>query len=132
MRAKILELHQKGQSADEISKTLSVEFGKSACSKSTIYYWIRKAKVGITDVSDAPRAGRPLDEELIVKVQTILEEEPFASINYIARTLDSNKATIYRYVTEHLGRVYKHARWVPHLLTDEQKNEKSKRMRSAL
>ena len=28
---------------------------------------------------------------------------------------------IYRYVTNQLGRVYKHAKWVPHLLSNDQK-----------
>ena len=58
------------------------------------------------------------------QVEKALNEEPYSSINYLATTLSSNKATIYRYVTVYLNRVYKHSKWIPHLLSDPQKQKR--------
>ena len=111
MREMIFNLHKKGTSPKEIEKILKEEFGKHAYNLSTIYYWIAKAKVGIEDVQDEVRPGRPIDDQLLIRIREVLEEQPFSSINYIANTLKSSKATIFRYVTKQLGMIYKHSRY---------------------
>ena len=124
MRQMIFDLHHEGCDASEIHSKLKEEFGRRAYSLSTVYSWIAKAKTGQEDVADAHRPGRPIDDQLLVEVEDTLDKEPYATIGYIADTVGSNKATVYRYVTEHLKRVYKHSRWVPHLLTTEQKKKR--------
>ena len=121
MRQLVIDLTKEGKSPREIQGILKYEFGEHALRRSAIYNWAAKARLGFEDVKDQPRPGRPIDDKLIDRVAEIIEDEPFASVAYIAHILNSNKSTIYRYLTEQLGRVYKHSRWVPHLLTHEQK-----------
>ena len=124
MRRRIIELSKDGKSPKDIQLIMKHEFGEHSLGRTAIYNWAAKARLGVENVEDKPRPGRPIDEELINKVADTIEEEPYASVGYIAQTLGSNKATIYRYLTKHLGRVYKHTKWVPHLLTFEQKQKR--------
>ena len=124
MRKRIIELSKKGLKPKEIQEILNLEYGEHALGRTSIYKWTARAKLGYEEVEDELRPGRPIDEQLLTQVANTIETTPFASVSYIANTLSSNKATIYRYLTEHLGRVYKHSRWVPHLLTQQQKKKR--------
>ena len=65
--------------------------------------------------------GPKVDEQLLIRIQQAFEEQPYASIREIADNLHESISTVWRYVTQRLGRVFKASRWVPHLLTEEQK-----------
>lgn len=60
-------------------------------------------------------------EQLLKKIQDILEEELISSIRSIAYILNAPKSTIYLYIIDHLHYVYKHTRWFPHFLTIQKK-----------
>ena len=132
MRKRVIELSKEGLKPREIQEILNREYGEHALGRSSIYKWSARAKLGYEEVEDEHRPGRPIDEQLLTRVDNTLETTPFASVAYIANTLSSNKATIYRYLTEHLGRVYKHSRWVPHLLTQLQKKKESTKRKNCL
>ena len=124
-RERIIELARNGHPPNEIFSMLQIEFGQHAPCLSCIYKWHAQAKLDVIDGRESEKPGRKPDEELIKAVAEMLEQEPFASIGHMARTLNTPKSTIHRYVTKYLGRVYKHTRWVPHLLTDTQKKSGS-------
>jgi histone-lysine N-methyltransferase SETMAR len=120
----ILDLHAKGLNAKQILPILKDEFGKHAYSLASIYNWLVKARLGQQSVDDAERSGRPLDEQLLTRIQEMLDEHPFSSVRSISRTLNSPSTTIWRYLTHHLGLVYKHSKWVPHMLSADQKQKR--------
>ena len=118
----MIELAKKGEKPKDIQAKLQREYGEHALGRSSIYKWAARGKLGHEGVEDEHRSGRPSDDQLLTRVADTIENTPFASVAYIAQTLNSNKGTIYRYLTSYLGRVYKHSRWVPHLLDNDQKN----------
>jgi hypothetical protein len=53
-----------------------------------------------------------------------LEGDPFASVRQLFRLTPLPSTTIYRHPTQSLGFVASHLRWVPHVLSDAQKDER--------
>lgn len=120
-RETIKKLTQNGQKEEQIENFLHKEWGNHAFHTSTIYKWMERTKTSPNDLEDQTREGRPIDEQLLNVIDQTLKDEPFSTIRSIAQTVNSNPATVYRYVTEYLKRIYRHTRWVPHTLTNEQK-----------
>lgn len=120
-RKLIVEMHEKNATPEQIKNELDIQFGLHAYSISTVYRKVGLLKCGKNILEDEERPGRSIDEQLLYKIDQIIEEEPFASIRYIAHILNSSESTVYRYVTLYLHKIYKHTRWIPHTLTSEQK-----------
>jgi hypothetical protein len=53
-----------------------------------------------------------------------LEDSPFASVWQLSRLTHLPSTTVYRRLTQSLGFVTRHYRWVPHTLSDAQKGER--------
>ena len=120
-RKLIVEMYEKDASPEQIKNELDIQFGLHAYSISTVYRKIDLLKCGVNILDNEDRPGRPIDEQLLARIDQIIEEEPFSSIRYIANILNSSESTVYRYVTMYLHKIYKHTRWVPHMLSPEQK-----------
>ena len=117
----IKKLANEGFKPIEIKSKLDIQFGKSALCLKSVYNWFNLFKLGYEGIEDDDRSGRPYDEQLAIAIDHTLEEEPYSSIRYIAHKINSNPATVYRYVTIYLQRVYKHSKYVPHFLDEIQK-----------
>ena len=74
-----------------------------------------RAKTSPGDLEDQPRAGRPIDEQLLNAVEQTLKDYPFSSIRSIAQTVGSNPTTVFRYVTMHLKRIYRHSTYAAYV-----------------
>lgn len=120
-KERIIELTKNGDTPKQILQKLQVEFGQHAPRKTCVYKWHAQAKLGVEGSSKHGKPGRKHDEELLNKIAGMFEQESFASLGHIARTLNIPKSTVHRYVTKYLGRVYKKTKWIPHLLTEPQK-----------
>lgn len=117
----IFKLTEQGKKPDEIKQFLEKRFGEEAYHRSTIYKWHGQAKIGVSIENNNDRPGNKLDDQLLIRVQQVLEEEPFSSTRSIADKLKENNVTIYRYLTKYLHKVFKSSRWIPHFLTNAQK-----------
>ena len=60
-------------------------------------------------------------EQNIEKVRGIIDIDRRATVHYIAQELDFGQSTRYIILKEDLNKHHVSARYVPHLLTDEQK-----------
>jgi hypothetical protein len=56
-----------------------------------------------------------------------LEHRPFASVRQLSRLTHLASTTVYRRLTESLGFVARHLRWLSHALSDAQKDERAHR-----
>ena len=115
-----------GEEVSEIKNKLDVEFGHQALSLSSVYRRVGFLKCGYTDLNDAPRSGRGIDEQLLTKISTLIEEEPYSNLRYISNALNESESTVYRYLTLYLHKKYIHSKWIPHSLTDTQKKSRVK------
>ena len=116
-----------GLNVKQIKIKLDEQFGNGALCTKSAYNWYNSFKLGFESIEDDERSGRPPDEQLSILISQILDEEPYASIKYIAGRVGSNPATVYRNVTIYLGRIYMHSKYVPHDLNALQKVERVKK-----
>ena len=71
-----------------------------------------------------PRSGRPCTsttQEVVDKVQQLVEEDRCITVEEIAFELDISVGSAHQTLKDKLKKVKKSARWVPHLLTEEDK-----------
>ena len=117
----IEELVKKGLPPKKIRKKLDKKFGESALKDSAMYKWIRMVKLNFRVDEKQYRPGRPIDEQLLFRIQAEHQKNQFSSVRSIAHTLNAPIATVYHYMTDYLGLVFRYTRWVPHILSDDQK-----------
>lgn len=58
------------------------------------------------------------------RIKDVVDEEPFLSVRQIATLTGIPKSTVFERLTEKLGYISKHLKWVPHLLSEEQKRNR--------
>ena len=120
----IFKLTNEGKRPAEIQQLLQQRFGQEAFHRTTVYKWSAQARIGV-DINDkGEQRGNKPDEQLLIRIQQILDDEPFSSTRSIAHTLNENNMIIYRYMTIYLKKVFRLSRWVPHFLDQSQKQNR--------
>jgi histone-lysine N-methyltransferase SETMAR len=109
----------------EILARLRQHYGDRVFSQSTVYRWVRAAKLGRRDLSNIPSPGRTPDEGLRAAVARRHEKDPHLSARQIAKSLGVGHATVCRCLSDGLGLKCLHLRWVPHTLTADQKAKRA-------
>ena len=102
-------------------------YGDSASSKTTICRWYAEFKRGRTDTENAERSGRPNEvviPETIKKVHQIVFENRKLKLREIADTLKISYGSVYAILHEHLPMRKLLSKWVPRLLTVDQKRQR--------
>ena len=123
-REYIFELTKNGKKPNEIQQLLQQRFGEEAFNRTTVYKWSTQARIGINIENENERPGRKPDDQLLIRIQQILEEMPYSSTRSITDILNENNNIVYRYLTLYLGKIYKASRWVPHFLNLTQKQNR--------
>ena len=116
-----------GKSAVETIELINKAYGSAAMSLANVYRWYARFQDGRKDVKDDARSGRPSTartDENVESVRCLLTEDRCTSLQMIADHLNIGKETVHRIVTEDLGKRKIWARYVPHALTREQKQER--------
>ena len=117
-----------GKSSNDILKDLVAVVGaENAPGLSTIQRWAVKFRGGSTSVSDAPRSGRPstsTHEEMVNEVERLVAEDRRIKVNEISYELEISVGSVHEILTKKLKLEKKSARWVPHVLSEEQKTSR--------
>ncbi|CAD6999217.1 unnamed protein product [Ceratitis capitata] len=93
-------------------------------SRTQVSTWFTRFKNGREDLNGDPRAGRPETSnraELVEKVREIFGIDANFTTRMLTEELNTSKNTIWRILTEDLGKRKVCARFVPHELNDDQK-----------
>lgn len=126
-RAVIKYLSLKKYTPKEIHEDMSQTLGDSAPSYSTIKHWCAEFKRGRVSTEDEPRPGRPSDvttgENIEAVLDTIMQDRR-VTIRYIAATHHISKTSVERIIHEHLHMNKVSARWVPRMLSEDQKRKR--------
>jgi len=116
-----------GKSAVETIELINKAYGSAAKSRANVYWWYAPFRDRREDVKDDSRIGHPSTartDENVESVRRLLTEDHRTTLQIIADRLKIGKETFRRIVSEDLGKRKICARFVPHALTTEQKQER--------
>lgn len=123
-RAVIKYLFKKRLTPKEIHDDMQTTLGESAPSYTTVKKWVAEFKRGRENIEDDPRSGRPMTsttEENINKVCDLILKDRRLTIREIADTIGISYERTQNIIVHELGFSKVSARWVPRLLSVEQK-----------
>ncbi|XP_017475512.1 PREDICTED: putative uncharacterized protein FLJ37770 [Rhagoletis zephyria] len=90
----------------------------------TVKYWVAEFKRGRTRSQDEHRSGRPNEvttPEMVKKIHKAVMDDRRPKVPELADIVGISKSTVHRILSENLEMRKQCPRWVPHLLTLDQK-----------
>lgn len=126
-RAVIKYFHIKGYSPQEIHAEMVDTLGEDAPSYSMVKRWCAEFSRGRESTSDAPRPGRPVEvvtDAMIAAVENMVMHDRRCTLRHIASTLDLSYGSARSILIEKLKMTKIVKRWIPRILTDEQKKHR--------
>lgn len=118
-----MSLLKLGKKPNEIELILQQHFDEEGFRR-TVYKWSPQARIGINIGNEKETTSRKPDEQLLIRIQQILEEMPYSSTCSIADILNENNNILYRYLTVYLGKIYKASKLFSHFLNSIQKQNR--------
>ena len=129
IRAYIKARSKLGCSLKKLMTEIFTAFGHSCVSYDTVRRWKKKFESGVESIKNAPKSGRPKSasrKEIVSKIKEIIEGDARFTVRDIALKVGISLSTVHLILKKHLKVRKISARWVPHLLTDEQKRQRVK------
>ena len=134
-RAMIFYDFKSGLTRQQSHIRLKAAFGDEAPSRTTIYDWFAEFRRGRRSLEDNPRSGCPAaattDFE-VAAVQKRVEKDGRVTELQIAEEVGISSGSVSNIFHNSLGLSKVSARWVPHMLTEEQKQRRVNWCRSML
>ena len=118
---------QLGFPPTEIHADLQKVYRNGALKYATICKWVRRFNDGRESIENDRRVGRlvsVLTEKNIDTVKKLIEEDARYTVQEIEELSGIHSSSVLKILREQLGLRKICARWVPHLLTDEQKQSR--------
>ncbi|XP_011859147.1 PREDICTED: putative uncharacterized protein FLJ37770 [Vollenhovia emeryi] len=106
---------------------LTVAYGEATLSQSNVYRWYKMFSEGREDVNDEERAGRPstsITDENIDEVKKIVLANRRITVREVAKDLNISISSCHSIFTNDLGMRRVAAKFVPKLLTIDQKQHR--------
>jgi histone-lysine N-methyltransferase SETMAR len=125
-------LFETGMAKPAIVKQIQEHYKGNALHKTQVYYWICQVRLGREELSDLEHPGRTPDEGLAGVIAARHEKDRHLSARKLAKSLGISVATVCHYLSDVLGLKLRHMRWIPHTLTDEQKDKRAELAESML
>ena len=116
-----------GCDATSIHNDYVVVYGDKAPSYSTITKWIREFKGGRTNVEDNPRSGAlitGLTEANIESVRSKIDDNPYLTYDELEALASLSRDTLERIIADCLQLRKVASRYVPHFLTQKNRQER--------
>ena len=129
IRGYILTRMKLGLGARDIYNEICGAYGYDEVSYGTVARWIRKFKGGLELIEDAPKSGRKtsaITPKNIKKVKDLIALDARYTVRDIARIVGISVGSAYTILKKILKVRWLTARWIPHLLTDEEKRQRVK------
>jgi len=115
------------KSRSEIKERLDTVYGDSAPSMATVKNWFNEFQRGRTSVFDEPRPGAPktaITEDKVTKIHDLVLADRQLKVRELAETVGISKDRVGHILHEILGMRKLSARWVPRLLTPDNKRNR--------
>ena len=111
----------------EIHADLQKVYGNGALKYATVCKWVHRFNDGWESIENDPRMGRlvsALTEKNVATMKTLIEEDARYTMQEIEELNGIHSSSVLKILCERLGLRKISTRWVPHLLTDEQKQSR--------
>ena len=111
----------------EIHADLQKVYGNGVLKYATVCKWVRHLYDGRESIENDPRVGRRVyvfKEKNVATVKTLIEEDACYTMQEIEELRGIHSSSVSKILCERLGVRKICVRWVPHLLTDEQKQSR--------
>jgi len=118
----VLYHFEKGWTAAQSFRDLNELFGQGTITQQGVQKWFARFKSGDTSLEDKPGRGRPSDFDDQALLAAVEEDESLTT-RMLAEQFDVDHSTIVRHLKK-LGKVWKLAGWVPHELSQQNKDER--------
>lgn len=128
-------LWKQGKNPTDIHQEMTKVYEDNAPSKTMVVKWVDRFREGWETVEDMPRTGRPTTSsttENIERVREAIDEDRRITVRELEEDLGIPRSSIHRIIHEDLQMTRVVARWVPHLLNEEQKQERVRVCRQLL
>lgn len=126
-RSVIRFLFLEGKSRSEIKERLDAVYGDASPSMATVNNWFSVFQRGRTSVFDKPHPGAPktaTTEDNVVKIHDLVLADRRLKVRKIAETVGISKDRVGHILHAGLGMTKLSARWVPRLLTMDNKRNR--------
>ena len=129
IRAVIYSCYKNGAEVSAAYTTLQNTFGTSAPTLKTIYNWYNRFAAGQQQFEDAPKSRRKITKttaQNVEKVRQFVTDNPRCTYKQIEHATKLSSGTVNEILTRKLKYRKLCARWIPHSLTNEQKQARVK------
>lgn len=134
-RSVIRFLFLSGKTCEEIKPILDGVYGTHSPSRTTVYHWFAEFRRGRTSVFDEPRPGGPktaTTEETVDKIHDLVLADRRVKVRELAEMAGISTERVSHILHEILGMRKLSARWVPRLLTPENKRNRETTSKTCL
>jgi hypothetical protein len=117
-----------GKSVTETFEMLKIAFGEEAMCRTQTYELWKRFKEGRTLVDDDPRSGRPSTsktDDNVANVREVIRSNRRLTVREVAEEVSISKTVCHEILAENLGMHHIAAKFVPRLLTDDQKRNRA-------
>ena len=125
--AVIKDFYLKYWMAARIKAELGKVHGESVPSLKSVNFWINGFKRGQTATKDETRSGRPIKvtaSDIVEEIHHMVIEDCQMKVHEISKIVDISTEQVYKILHEKLEDRKVCARWVPRLLTPDQKSDR--------
>lgn len=126
-RVVIKHYYLKGKTAKQTSEKLKKHYAENAPSDFMVKYWFAEFKRGRSSTIDEQRSGRPKEvttPEMIDKIHDIVLADRRVKVREIVEIVNISYERVHNILHEHLDMKKLSAKWVPRLLTIDQKRNR--------
>ena len=119
-----------GLKATESARRINDAFGSDTISERTVREWFARFRAGDNNLQDKPRSGRPseLNDD---RLKRLVKANPQQTTRELAEELGMSNSTVFEHLKA-MGFVSKLSKWVPHQLTDAQRQRRCEAVLSLL
>jgi hypothetical protein len=117
----VLYLKAKGMNARDIHSDRVATLGTKVPGYSTVTSWLREAQLDLFSETAVDFTEDAEVDKIDEAILSALEIQPFGSVRDIAELAHLVCSTIHWHLTSSLGFLVRHLRWIPHVLTEQQK-----------
>lgn len=111
-------------SKKDILESMQKSYGNDCPSEGFVRKWLGRFNNGDLSIEDRPRVGRPVCQENVIAVSSLIEEQPSASARAIAMILNIDKNTVINILRNTLHLEKRYSKWIPHVLSELQKQNR--------